>query len=137
MTPEHVSLVRSSWTQLAPIAELAGGLFYDRLFEIYPEVRPLFRGDMAAQGRHLMSMIDIAVRGLDDLAPLLPAVRDLGARHARYGVVDADYDKVGDALLWTLRQGLGAGFTTPVEEAWTCIYGELAAVMKEGAAKVA
>jgi hemoglobin-like flavoprotein len=57
----------------------------------------------------------------------------MGARHAGYGVRDADYDKVADALLWTLEQGLQDKFTPEVKAAWTEAYGALSGVMKEGA----
>ena len=137
MSQEQVKLVQESWAKVVPIQEKAGELFYGRLFEQYPEVKPLFKGDMAAQGQKLMQMINTAVTGLDDLGPLVQPVKDLGARHATYGVKDEDYDKVGTTLLWTLEQGLGDDFTPDVQEAWTQIYTQLADLMKQGAAEAA
>ena len=133
MTPEHVKLVRESFAKVAPIAPLAAALFYGRLFEIAPEVKPLFKGDIAEQGRKLMQVLAVAVGGLDDLPALVPVVQDLGRRHVRYGVSDAHYGVVGEALLWTLGQGLGDGFTPAVKEAWIAVYTVLADTMKQAA----
>ena len=106
---------------------------YGKLFELDPGVRPLFTSDMEEQGRKLMQMITVAVQGLDNLDQTLPAVQGLGRRHADYAVKDEHYDTIGAALLWTLGQGLGDGFTTEVQEAWATTYGVLASVMKDAA----
>ena len=127
-------LVQDSFSQVAPIADAAAEMFYDRLFELDPSVKPLFKSDMAVQGRLLMQTIGAAVAGLDDLAALTPIVQDLGVRHARYGVLPEHYDTVGEALLWTLGQGLGDGFTPEVKGAWTEVYALLAQVMQDAAA---
>ena len=133
MTPENIARVKSSWQQVLPIQKTAAELFYGRLFELDPSLRPLFRGDMAEQGRKLMTMINTVVMSLDDLAPLLGAIEDLGRRHVAYGVTEAHYDTVGSALLWTLGLGLGEQFTQPVEAAWTEAYTTLASAMKQAA----
>ena len=109
----------------------AATMFYDRLFVLDPSLRPLFKGDMAEQGKKLMAMIGTAVAKLDKLETIVPAVRDLGRRHATYGVLPWHYDTVGAALIWTPRQGLGETFTPPVEAAWTEAYTILATVMKD------
>jgi len=137
MTPEQVTLVKTSWAQVTPMADQAAGLFYDKLFELDPDLRPLFKGDMAEQGRKLMAMINTAVTGLDNLEAIVPAVQAMGVRHAGYGVQDGHYDTVGVALLWTLGQGLGEDFTPEVKHAWANAYGLLANTMKEAASQPA
>lgn len=137
MTPEQAVLVKNSWAMVTPIADKAAELFYGKLFELDPELKPLFKGDMTEQGRKLMSMINTAVNGLDKLEAIVPAVEKLGERHVAYGVKDKDYDTVGAALLWTLGAGLGDAFTPDVKEAWTVTYGVLAGTMKSAAAKAA
>jgi len=77
-----------------------------------------------------MQMLGLAVNSLDRMEQLLPVVRSLGTRHVVYGVRDKDYDTVGQALLWTLRKGLGEAFTPDVEAAWTNVYATLAAEMQ-------
>lgn len=127
-------LVQDSFAQVAPIADAAAAMFYERLFELDPSVKPLFKSDMAVQGRLLMQTIGAAVAGLDDLPALTPIVQDLGVRHARYGVHPEHYGMVGEALLWTLGQGLGDGFTPEVRTAWAEVYALLAQVMQDAAA---
>lgn len=133
MTPDQIALVRESFAKVAPIAPQAAELFYGRLFELDPRLRPLFKGDMQEQGRKLMAMIATAVANLDKLESVVPAVQDLGRRHAGYGVSHADYDTVAAALLWTLEKGLGDGFTPACREAWATMYGIVAGVMKKAA----
>ena len=118
---------------MLPIADDAAVLFYRRLFELDPSLTKMFRGDMAEQRSKLMKMLTAAVKGLDRLDQLVPVLKDLGTRHATYGVNDAHYDRVGAALLWTLRQGLGDAFTPETEGSWVAVYGLLAGVMKEAA----
>jgi hemoglobin-like flavoprotein len=137
MTPEQKQLVQTTFAKVAPMAEAAAAMFYARLFELDPRLRPLFTGDMTEQGRKLMRMIGMAVNGLDRLDELVPAVRQLGIRHAGYGVTDDHYGTVAAALLWTLERGLDADYTPAVEEAWTTLYSVLATTMKDAAASVA
>jgi hemoglobin-like flavoprotein len=137
MTPTQVQLVKSSWAQVLPIADAAAELFYGKLFELNPSLRPLFKGDMVEQGRKLTKMINTAVNGLDRLDAIVPAVQQLGVRHIAYGVEDEHYDVVGSALLWTLGAGLGDAFTDDVKEAWATVYGILADTMKTAAKEAA
>src|ERR1044071_3386083 len=134
MTPESKALVQDSWPLVEPIADPAAELFYGRLFALDPSLKPLFRGDMKEQGKKLMQMITVVVRGLNRLDDLEPAIESLGRRHVGYGVQDSHYDTVAAALLWTLEQGLGAAFTPAVKAAWTEAYTLLATVMKRAAA---
>ena len=132
MTPEQKQLVQESWGKVLPIKEAAADIFYTRLFDQYPEVKPYFKGDMKEQGKKLMMMINTAVAGLDNLEAIIEPVKDLGKRHVDYGVKAEDYEKVGASLLWTLEQGLKDDFTPEVKEAWTVTYGALAELMIEG-----
>ena len=134
MNAHTVALVQSSWEQVVPIADTAAQLFYGRLFELDPSLRPMFaHSDMTEQRKKLMQMITVAVRGLHRLGELVPAVQALGRRHVGYGVTDAHYDTVGSALLWTLEQGRGAAFTPEMKEAWATVYGLLATTMQQAA----
>ena len=134
MNGEQINLVQESFGKVVLIADTAAALFYGRLFDIDPALEPLFKGDMVEQGRKLMQMIGVAVKSLDRLEQVLPAVRALGARHAGYGVREKDYDTVGSALIWTLKKGLGDGFTPETEAAWAEVYTTLAGVMKDAQA---
>lgn len=131
MTPTQKQLVRQSFQKIIPIADTAAALFYARLFELDPQLKALFKGDMQAQGRKLMDMIAVAVRNVENLGAVLPAVEDLGRRHVAYGVTDAHYDTVAQALLDTLANGLGADFTAETRAAWTELYQIIADAMKQ------
>jgi len=133
MNSEQIALVQDSFEAVRPISDTAAEIFYGRLFEIDPSLKPMFRGDMATQGRMLMSVLSAAVKGLSDLDGLAPVLRSLGSRHYVYGVRDEHYVTVGTTLLWTLDQGLGDKFTPEVRAAWTAAYGLLADVMQFGA----
>jgi hemoglobin-like flavoprotein len=133
LTAHQIDLVQATFAKVVPIAETAAQLFYGRLFEIAPQVKPLFRHDMSEQGRKLMTTIGIVVKSLKNLEAILPAVRTLAVKHVRYGVKPSHYDQVGEALIWTLEQGLGADFTAEVKEAWLATYTTLARVMIEEA----
>ena len=135
ITQQHKDLVKQTWTSVVPIADTAAELFYGRLFELDPSVKPMFKGDMKEQGAKLMKTIGLAVSALDDLEPLIPTLKEMGAAHAGYGVKDAHYNTVANALLWTLEKGLGDSFTDEVKNAWASVYEVLASTMKSGAAE--
>ena len=137
MTPEQIEMVQETWQDVSAISEQAAELFYGKLFELDPNVKPLFTSDMKEQGKKLMQTIGICVTGLTKLDDILPAVQELGRRHIDYEVEESHYDTVGNALLWTLEQGLGKKFTPEVAEAWALTYTTLAGVMKEAAAETA
>ena len=134
MNATQIALVQETWKKVLPIRDVAAQLFYSKLFALDPSLRGMFRGDMAEQGRKLMMMIGTAVAGLSRLDELVPAVEQLGARHAGYGVQDAHYETVGAALIDTLQKGLGEAFTTEVRTAWATVYDVLASTMKSAAA---
>jgi hemoglobin-like flavoprotein len=138
MSPEQKALVKETWLKVVPAADATARLFYDRLFEIDATTRSLFMTiDLMEQRRKLIQALTMVVQGLDNLEALVPTVADLGRRHAQFGVTDAHYDMVGAALLWTLEQGLGSGWTPEVKAAWSGAYALLADVMRAAASESA
>jgi hemoglobin-like flavoprotein len=131
--PTQQELVRTSFARIAVMPEVAGALFYERLFAERPDLRPLFKHDMRIQGVKLMTMLAMVVYHLHEPGHVLPAVRDLGVRHVGYGVKPADYEALREALTWTLEQALGEEFTPAARDAWTTCYDELAGAMKAAA----
>jgi hemoglobin-like flavoprotein len=126
---EQIDLVQSSFAKVAPIADAAAELFYGRLFEIAPEVKPFFRHDMRKQGQKLMTTLALVVGNLKNLGTILPGVKALAIKHVDYGVVPVHYDRVGEALIWTLQKGLGEAFTPDTEAAWLSAYKALTNIM--------
>jgi hemoglobin-like flavoprotein len=145
MTPHQVRLVRNSFKQIEPIATQAGETFYKRLFEVAPELRPLFPENMDGQHAKLINvlgavtsnlyMISLPVTTLQEAEAFMPQVRALGRRHASYGVTDAHFEALKDVLIWTLRQYCGESFDDETEEAWLAIFDLLSRVMMEGMKK--
>ena len=129
ITAEQVVLVRSSWRRLQPMAHTAGIRFYEKLFELAPELRAMFVPTTREQSRRLMDMIDTAVNALDRMDQMDAVLKDLGQRHVEYGVAEEDYETFGAALLWALHQGLGEEFTDEVRDAWTTAYNALVQAM--------
>jgi NO-binding membrane sensor protein with MHYT domain/hemoglobin-like flavoprotein len=136
MSREQVRLVQETFGRIEPYAPLVAELFYRRLFEIAPQLRPLFPSDLTDQSAKLIAMLAIAVANLDRVDEIAPAVSDLGRRHVGYGVAAEDYKPVGEALIWTLEQGLRDEFTPAVKSAWLAAYGLLTGIMMAGAAEL-
>jgi nitric oxide dioxygenase len=132
ITDHQVRLVQESFAHVLPIADVAGLLFYERIFTMAPEARALFGDDIALQATRTMGALAKAVDGLDDIPQIADFLVRLGARHVRYGVVPEHFALVGAALLWTLEQGLGDLFTDDVREAWTAAYGVITEAMLIG-----
>lgn len=137
MTPEEIVMVKQSWDRIVPIADKAAEIFYQRLFELDPELKPLFKNDMAKQRKMLMQVISKSVRSLDQLETLIPVLQELGRRHASYGVKEQHYDTVARALIWTLAKGLGDDFTEELQNAWIVTYAIIATTMKNAAREAA
>jgi nitric oxide dioxygenase len=129
VTPDQIKLVQDSFAKVAPISEAAAVLFYDRLFEIAPQVKAMFPADMTEQRKKLMATLALVVNGLSNLPSVLPAASALAKRHVNYGAKPAHFPVVGAALLWTLEKGLGDAWTPEVAEAWTAAYATLSGYM--------
>jgi class 3 adenylate cyclase/hemoglobin-like flavoprotein len=129
--PDTIFLVQSSFAHIAQRAEEFGMRFYENLFEAFPELRPLFHDDMAAQTKMLMSLLSSAVRGLNRMQEIVGGLRALGERHPDYGASRADYDKVASALIRTLKEFLADEFTVELQQAWVSVYGMISEAMSE------
>ncbi len=133
LSKAQIQLIRDSWQRVIPMRVKAAELFYARLFELDPAVKPLFRGKLDFQGDKLMTTLNVVVDSLENLAEIEAMLQAMGKRHIIYGVQAAHYETVGAALLWVLEQGLQEHFTPEVEEAWSIAYGLVANIMKESA----
>jgi hemoglobin-like flavoprotein len=129
LNADDIERVRRSFDRIWSISARTADLFYDRLFEIAPDVRILFRHDMDEQKRKFMSTLAVIVGSLDDTGKIAPLTGTLARHHADYGVRPAHYAIVGDALLWSLEQGLGDDWTPPVAASWSKAYGVISAIM--------
>ena len=128
MDSRTIRLVQASWARAAAHPDLAER-FYARLFAVAPAVRPMFSDDIESQARKLAHTLDAFATPLDDLDAFIPRLRELGVRHDGYGAVEAHYNAVGDVLIDTLSEVLGAEFTPETEIAWATVYALMARTM--------
>lgn len=132
--PHHKYLIRKSFATIEAHGSIAALIFYRRLFEIDPELRALFKGDIEIQAQKLTAMLGSLIGLLGQGEALEAELEAMGARHAGYGVQDSHYSTVGTALMAMLAEVLGGDFTEETEEAWTALYQAVEAMMKRGAA---
>jgi nitric oxide dioxygenase len=130
LTQRQIELVQHSFSLVEPISEQAADIFYDSLFKIDPSLKPLFKSNIKVQGRKLITMLKAAVQGLEDLDALVPVLKQLAQRHNGYGVKKSHFTPVGNALLYTLKTGLGNEYTDEVRQAWISVIHIVADTMK-------
>jgi len=130
MTNKQIDLVKSSWAIVTKLDHVTvGGLFYNRLFEIAPELKHMFRNPVPEQSKKLLAMLNYTINKLDKLESILDEVAKLAQHHVSYGVKPDHYRVVGDALIWTLEKGLGENWNNEVKEAWCSCYHVLSSAM--------
>jgi hemoglobin-like flavoprotein len=132
LSTQDKQLVKDSFQQVLPDSDKFVRTFYERLFELAPETKRLFVNNLEEQGSKLMAMLVLAIKGLDRLEELIPALHALGQRHVIYGVKQEHYPIVGAALLWTLKKYLGSSYTEETQKAWTAVYEALASAIMDG-----
>ena len=128
------AIVQQSWKTVVPIRDEAAALFYSRLLELDPSLRPQFIGDAAEQSRKWGAIMSIAVANLERPFILLPTLYTLGAQQEKNGIQEHHYDIVDIALLDTLQRVLGEAFTPEIKAAWADGYRVIANVLKTAGA---
>ena len=126
LTRKQVAEIRASFRALQPKVLEASQIFYDRLFEIAPELRKLFRSDIEGQGMRFMTALGAILDHIDDREALTPHLRRLAQGHSAYGVQAENFKPMGQALIWTMRDVLGDDLSAEAELAWERAYDRLA-----------
>ena len=134
MTPDQIHLLRKSFSQVEPKAQIAVLSFYRRLFELAPGLRPLFRTSIEEQSARFVEMLSLAVNLTDRPESLETELRQLGARHVIYGVKEEYYEIFVRALMEMLADVLGSQFTPATRAAWQEFFTFTVEAMKRGAA---
>lgn len=131
MNEAQVNRIRRSWAQVEAAGPNLAGRFYERLFELDPDLRELFSGaDMGAQNLKFMEMMGEVVRYADDPGKLMALMEESGRRHQGYGVRSSDYHTVGEAFLWAVEKGLPEAFDPDTQAAWAAGYSLVASIMR-------
>jgi hemoglobin-like flavoprotein len=133
MTDLKILAVKNTWSYIIFQAEEVGQLFYNKLFELDPSLRQLFRGNIEQQGKKLMDMLTMIISRLQRLEDIEKEVKALGHRHVGYGTKPEHYQSVGKALLWALENSLEEQWNEETRQAWTEAYNVMANTMLEGA----
>jgi hemoglobin-like flavoprotein len=136
VTRRQKQIVSETFPLIREMAIPVSLLFYGRLFDLDPSLRQLFKIDLKEQSKKLVATLDALVEGIDDWERIVPTLRELGQRHAGYGVKDEHYDTVCSALVWAFGQALQPGFDNEVRAAWTAVIQAVNEQMKMGAATV-
>ncbi len=130
MTDEQITLVKNSWKMFRKVdAGLIGDVFYSKLFCDNPQLQQMFPTTMDQQYKKLIDMLSVIIARLDDLSGITGDIKMMALRHEGYGVKPQHYRLAGNALLWTLKRGLGNNWTNDLEEAWIAAYTKLAEAM--------
>ena len=133
----NLDALETSFDLMAPRGDELVDVFYVRLFDAAPGVKPLFANtDLKRQKAMLLATLVLLRKSLRNLEPLVPKLRELGARHVAYGARAEHYPVVGDVLIASMASILGAAWTSENEEAWGEAFGVVAAAMIDGAASV-
>jgi nitric oxide dioxygenase len=133
MDAHQVTLVQQSFEKVATLGEKVAELFYAELFAIEPSLREMFKGNMQEQHRKLLSVLATVIRSLHAPEKIIGAAQKLAVKHLDYGVEPVHYTYVGNALLRTLKKGLGDQFTPELRDAWVEAFRTLATIMKQAA----
>jgi len=133
MNAQDVALVQQSFKKVAAMGESVAELFYSELFAIDPSLRSMFKADLGQQRKKLLAALGMIIASLHAPATIMGPAKALAVKHVRYGVMPIHYTYVGNALLRTLKKGLGEDFTPELRDAWVQAYRMLAGVMKEAA----
>jgi nitric oxide dioxygenase len=126
LTTAQISLIRDSFRRLQSDPGSNAELFYQHLFRIAPELRPMFRSDMTGQGMRFMSTLALIVQHLDDPQELRPYLEKLAQGHAAFGVKHEHFHPMGQALIQTMRDTLETTFPADADAAWEAAYDLLA-----------
>jgi hemoglobin-like flavoprotein len=133
----NIDALEASFDHVAPRSDELMDVFYARLFDVAPAVRPLFAGvDLKRQKGMLLAALVLLRKSLRDLEAVTPTLRDLGARHVRYGALPEHYRVVGQVLIASMAEVAGDAWTVEFELAWTEAYAVVSSAMFEGAARV-
>lgn len=135
MTADQIHLLRKSFGRVEEQAQVAALVFYRRLFELNPKLRPLFKTDIESQAAKLMDMLGLALSLTSRPGALEVELMESGKRHAGYGAREEDYATVGQAMIGMLEEVLGKEFTPATRDAWLAFYTYTSDTMKRGAAQ--
>jgi hemoglobin-like flavoprotein len=130
-------MVQTSFATLGPHTSVLAARFYERLFGVAPSVQSMFMEDPVVQESLFVSELETIVTAISQFDVFVARARDLGARHAKYGVTWVHYETAGRVLLEALGDTLGPAYTDELRDAWRLAFDLVAETMMQGAADLA
>ena len=128
--------LETSFDLVAPRGDELMDVFYARLFEAAPAVKPLFaRTDLRKQKIMLLRVLGLLRQSLRNLDAIVPVLHDLGARHVDYGAQPEHYPVVGAVLIASMAEVAGDAWRPEYERAWAGAFDIVAGAMLDGAAR--
>ena len=134
MTDRNMLIIKSTWSYVITQPDIAGEMFYEKLFELDPHLKPMFQSNMEHQIKKLMNMITFMVTNLQTMQETQMEIEALAKRHVQYGTHDEHYPCVGQALIWVLEHSLGERWNDETGKAWTDLYTMWASSMIQASA---
>ena len=130
LTDREIKLIKQSWGELRGVDPVnIGDVFYRKLFIDLPEAKHMFKTSREEQSKKLVDMLSLIVARLDRSGEITDEIKQLGKRHALYGVKEIHYTYVGNALIWMLKQALRSSWNKEKEAAWIKCYQWMADTM--------
>jgi len=98
-----ISSLRDTFDRLRGHGPRLGELFYARLFERMPHLKPLFRATVTEQSEKLMASLETVVQNFENPDVNMSMLAELGKRHASYGVKAEHYEPMIGLLVDSMR----------------------------------
>ena len=136
MSSRDTLIIKNSWSYVITQPDIAGELFYQKLFELNPSLESMFHVDLEQQAKKLIDMITYMVMNLQTMVDIQADIEALAIRHVHYGTEPRHYQTVGKALIWVLENCLGEVWNEETSKAWTDLYTLWANAMIEASKNV-
>ncbi|MGR3759641.1 globin domain-containing protein [Roseobacteraceae bacterium NS-SX3] len=130
LTGKELELLQNSYARLHAEMDLHSVYFYEALFRRAPELRPMFRDDLEAQGMKFMTTLGRILSALRDPEALSGKLAELGKFHAAIGVTGAQFAPMEEALVDTMHHVLGSDMSSELERAWRTAFKEVSEEME-------
>ncbi|MEQ9419991.1 MAG: NO-inducible flavohemoprotein [Rhodospirillaceae bacterium] len=139
LNEKTIATVKATAPVLAEHGETLTRHFYKRMFAHNPEVAPFFNPAHQAAGKQQKALAGAIVayaNNIENLEVLTGAVELIAQKHASLLIKPEHYPIVGENLLASIREVLGAAASDDIINAWAEAYGLLAEILIKREAEI-
>lgn len=129
LSEKNIEIIKSTVPVLEKYGKDITARFYQLLFNNHPELLNIFNHMNQRQGKQqtaLANAVYAAAANIDNLAAIIPVVKQIGQKHRALGVLPEHYPIVGENLLVAIKDVLGDAATDEIINAWAEAYGVIA-----------